>query len=98
MTSMAGAVLLERLENDRAIGRSKAVNTTINLPETYACGMFDLPPVVAKLARLADGTDNTPERDSAKQQLKKRGYFLDRVGILWPAGQVPDFARDGGEE
>jgi hypothetical protein len=66
----------------------------MNLPDTFAGGTFDLPPVVAKLVRLAENTDSEPERKNAKEQLLKRGYFLDRAGVLWPKDGVPDFAKE----
>lgn len=59
----------------------------MTLPDTFACGQFNLPIQVAKLARLADDTKG-PERMAAQRQLWKRGYFLDRVGIIWTLDEL----------
>lgn len=61
---------------------------------TYAGGMFDLSPTIVKLVHLAERTDSIGEREAARMQLMKRGYFLDHVGILWDKNNVPSFAKD----
>lgn len=64
----------------------------MNLPDTFAGGMFDLPLKVAKIVRV--GSNSEPERAAANRALNKYGYFLDRVGILWLTNTVPSFAKD----
>lgn len=64
----------------------------MDLPETFAGGMFGLSPVVAKLVRLAES--NSPEEAKiAREKLLEKGYFLDRAGVLWDKDNVPDFAK-----
>lgn len=57
-------------------------------------GVFGLPPQVMKIANHADRTSGH-EREAARRQLWKRGWFLDRVGIIWERDKVPEMARDG---
>lgn len=64
----------------------------MNLPDTFAGGTFNLPLKVAKIVRL--GQSSEVERQAANVQLAKHGYFLDRVGILWPLDKVPELAKD----
>ncbi len=66
----------------------------MTLPDDYAGGMFNVPLRVAKLVRLADSTDSEPERQNAREQINKRGYFLDRASVLWEKNKVPKFAQD----
>lgn len=69
------------------------MRNTPNLPETFAGGTFGLPLVVARLVRMADSNSPT-EAAIAKSKLLSKGYFLDRIGVLWDKDKVPDFAKD----
>jgi len=64
----------------------------MSLPDTFAGGRFDLPIKVAKIVRLAEGSE--PERANANRILKKYGYFVDRAGICWDVDHIPEKARD----
>ena len=66
----------------------------MNLPETFAGGTFGLPLKVAKLVRLAEGTDSQSERIAVITKLWDMGYFLDRVNIIWEKSSVPDLSKD----
>lgn len=67
---------------------------SINPPDTFAGGQFDLPLRVANLVRLATSTTYEAERQSAKKKLLDLGYFLDRAGIVWGKDEVPEYAKD----
>ena len=66
----------------------------MNIPDTFAGGTFNLPLKVAKIVRLAEGTQSTAERESAIRKLWSFDYFLDRAGVLWEKDKVPEFAKD----
>lgn len=68
------------------------MSKTIELPETFSGGMFNLPIKVAKVVRTASGSEG--ERQAANTYLKGQGYFLDRAGIIWELDKVPEFAKD----
>ncbi|NQX14251.1 hypothetical protein HQQ80_21700 [Microbacteriaceae bacterium VKM Ac-2855] len=68
--------------------------SSANLPDTFAGGHFNLPLVVAKLVRLADGTHSEHERDAARRRIWSKGYFLDRAEVIWDKGRVPKIAED----
>lgn len=66
----------------------------MNLPDTYAAGVFSLPLKVAKIARLAAKNESSGEREAAIRKLWELGYFFDRAGIIWKRGEVPEIAKD----
>lgn len=56
-------------------------------------GRFDLPKKVAKLVRLAEGTDYTGEKQSARQKLWDIGYYLDVAGVVWNKDKIPQWVK-----
>lgn len=64
----------------------------MNLPETFAGGRFNLPLKVAKIVRLAENSE--AERANCNRKLKKYGYFVDRVGVVWTIDEIPEYAKD----
>lgn len=64
----------------------------MNLPDNFAGGTFGLPLKIAKIVRLAEGSE--AERVACNEKLKKYGYFVDRIGICWDLDKVPDYVKD----
>lgn len=64
----------------------------MKVPDTFAGGQFNLPLKVAKIVRQASGSEG--ERKAANSILKSKGYFVDRVGVVWDVNNVPSFAEE----
>lgn len=56
-------------------------------------GKFSLPKQIAKLVRLAEGTDCSEEKQSARQKLWDKGYYLDVAGVVWERDDIPDWVK-----
>lgn len=68
----------------------------MNTPDTYAGGQFGLPLRVAGLVRLAESTHSKYERQSVVEKLWRMGWFLDKIGIIWPLNKVPPYIQEHG--
>lgn len=67
----------------------------MQMPDTFAGGQFNLPLRAAKIVRLAASSE--VERPNANDKLKKYNLWVDRVGIVWDADKIPEFAKDNAE-